>query len=727
MTLRSQTATAPESAASAAIGRTVRQFETFLDRDAERANPSDKPLLAAFRLVAQRLGAATVTDPGETGDGDVRTELERLATANGLLLRDVAVSGGFSIAGDEPLIALRCLAGGPPRPVALLPHRKRWRILDAATMERPEPLDAQTERELLPRAYRISRAFPARPMRKRHLLMFANAVIRLDLASFLLMSLLTGVATSLLAVATGFITTTVIPGREFTLLAEVVVMMILVLLGNAGTRLVAGLTQLRMDGRMGSILRTAAIDRMVRSKAAAIRGMPPPIQMLSARMVEGWHRTIRHVGLSLVAAASIALPSLIVMAALSFGTALIVLAAIAVAASIAAAIVLREMKAMQEGSKGPMGWLSTSYESLAQIDTVRSSHAEAFMFSRWADGFLGTQGRMLNAERIGAGAHALQGALQVVILFVTILTLMITHQLDSDAISVTFVMASMTVAGAATTLVGSFAAMGTLGMQAKMIEPLLADVPPARPLTVVPRLRGAVQVSGVWARREPDGPYVLRNVDFQLKPGQHVGIVGASGSGKSTLVQTILGLLTPDQGVVAYDGIDLRKLDAAGVRRQIGLAGQGSKLFAGSIRDNVKAGLELTDDEIWQALAIAEVAADVSQFGLGLSTVINDADPTMSGGQAQRILLARAIAMRPSIVVLDEATSAIDPPTRERITRSLDRLGVGIIAIAHRLETLVSADCIYVLDQGEIIERGRFDELVARDGEFAKLFALECA
>jgi len=241
----------------------------------------------------------------------------------------------------------------------------------------------------------------------------------------------------------------------------------------------------------------------------------------------------------------------------------------------------------------------------------------------------------------------------------------------------------------------------------------------------VPKLQGGMQLSGIWVRRDPDGPHVLRNVDFQIKPGQHIGICGASGSGKSTMIQTILGLVTPDQGVVSYDGIDLRKLDPAGVRRQIGLAGQGSKLFAGTIRDNVRAGLELSDDDIWSALQTAQVAEEVRSFGLGLSTPINDADPTLSGGQAQRILLARAIAAHPRIVVLDEATSAIDPPTRERITRSLDQLGIGIIAIAHRLETLVSCDCIYVLDAGEIIEKGRFDELMARNGEFAKLFALE--
>lgn len=704
--------------------RSISRFERFLDTNATGASLGERPLLSVFRLIAMRLGTTNVADPGGNGAGSLADELDRLANANGLLVREAAISS-WSRAGEGPFIVERDPETPEARPVALLRKGKRWTIFDPATMDKPQVMDAATGDSLAKRAYRICRAFPARPMRKRDLLLFANQEIRLNLVEFLVVSLLTGIAASLLALATGFVSSTVIPGREFTLLYEVIVMMVLVLVGHAGTRLVSGLTQLRMDGRMGTILRTAAIDRLVRSRSPKVRGMPPPIQMMCARSMEAYHRTVRGIGLSLVSAGAMALPSLVIMSSISAGTAAIVLGVIVAATAVSAVISLREMKAMQIGPGGPMGWMSTSYEALAQVDTVRSSNAEAFMFSRWADGFLTMQQRMLRAEMIGATAQGLQHALQVVLLLCTILALVMTGQLAGGNVSITFVMASMTVAGAATTLVGSFSSLGMLGMQAKMITPLLADEPPARPLVAVPQLRGAVSVRDVYARREAGGPFVLRKIDFDLEPGKHVGICGPSGSGKSTLMQVILGLVEPEQGVVSYDGIDLRKLDAAGVRRQVGLAGQGSKLFAGSIRDNVKAGLDITDEEIWEALAIAQVADDVRGFGLGLSTVINDADPTLSGGQAQRILLARAIAARPAIVVLDEATSAIDPPTRERITKALDELGIGIIAIAHRLDTLVKADCIYVLDNGEITEKGRFDELIARNGTFARMFELE--
>jgi ABC-type bacteriocin/lantibiotic exporter with double-glycine peptidase domain len=709
---------------SSPLTRSIARFERFLDTDSAAAGLGEKPLFAAFRLIALKLDVANVVDPGGTGSGDLTSDLDRLASANGLIIRETTV-GAWVQPGEGPFIVTREALGEEPRPVALMQHGRSWRIFDPSCMYKPQNLDAETRAQLQPRAYRVCRAFPAKPMKKRDLLLFANKEIRVPIVEFLVVSLLTGIAASLLAVATGFVTSTVIPGREFTLLYEVILMMVLVLAGNAGTRLVAGLTQLRMDGRMGTILRTASINRMVRSRNPTLRGMPPPIQMMCARAVEGWHRTIRNMGLSLVAAAAIALPSLCIMASIASGTAMIVLLAILLATAVTGAIAYREMKSMQTGPSGPFGWMSTSYESLAQVDTVRSSNAEAFVFSRWSDGFLSMQQRVLRAEKFGATAQGLQNALQVLILLSTILALMVTGQLEGGKVSITFVMASMTVAGAATTLVGSLASMGMIGMQSKLIAPLLADVPPARPRNVVPRLMGSIQAQGVWARREAGGPYVLRNVDFALQPGQHVGICGPSGSGKSTFIQTILGLVEPEQGVVSYDGIDLRKLDAAGVRRQIGLAGQGSKLFSGTIRDNVRAGLDLTDEQIWETLAITQVADDVRRFGLGLSTVINDADPTMSGGQAQRILLARAIAARPKIVVLDEATSAIDPPTRDRITKALDQLGIGIIAIAHRLDTLVTADCIYVLDEGEVVEKGRFDELLARNGQFAKLFALE--
>src|SRR5690606_30257651 len=181
------------------LSRSLSGFERFLDADAAAMHVTDKPLFGVFRLLAQRLGRSNPIDPAGPADENVAAAIERLANANELLVRGIAVSGAWSCAGEGPLIALRQPQGQPARPVALLRKGKGWSIFDPASMEKPRPLDAALEAELLPKAWRLCRAFPMKPMRKRDLLLFANEEIRHNLVEFLVMSLLTGFATSLLA------------------------------------------------------------------------------------------------------------------------------------------------------------------------------------------------------------------------------------------------------------------------------------------------------------------------------------------------------------------------------------------------------------------------------------------------------------------------------------------------------------------------------------------------
>jgi ABC-type multidrug transport system fused ATPase/permease subunit len=187
------------------------------------------------------------------------------------------------------------------------------------------------------------------------------------------------------------------------------------------------------------------------------------------------------------------------------------------------------------------------------------------------------------------------------------------------------------------------------------------------------------------------------------------------------LLQLVLGLKQPETGAVFLDDVDIRSLDMAAMRRRIGIVGQGATLFPGTLRENVALGLPLSDKAIWEALGLAGMEVDVSNMPLGLSTIIGDTDQLLSGGQVQRLLFARAIAARPRLVVLDEATSALDPAAQATITRSLKQLGVSILAVAHRLETLRECDSICVLDGGEIVQHGSFEELSSAGGPFRSL------
>jgi ABC-type bacteriocin/lantibiotic exporter with double-glycine peptidase domain len=201
-----------------------------------------------------------------------------------------------------------------------------------------------------------------------------------------------------------------------------------------------------------------------------------------------------------------------------------------------------------------------------------------------------------------------------------------------------------------------------------------------------------------------------------------VGIVGASGSGKSTLLRLLLGFETPASGAILYDEQDLGNLDVVSVRRQTGVVLQGGSLFQGDILRNIVGSGLYTYDDALEAIRACGMEEEIEQMPMGLHTVLSEGASTLSGGQRQRLLIARAIVSRPRILFLDEATSALDNPTQRLVAESIRKLNASRLVIAHRLSTVTEADRIIVLDQGKVVQQGRYEELLAaEDGLFAFL------
>ena len=241
----------------------------------------------------------------------------------------------------------------------------------------------------------------------------------------------------------------------------------------------------------------------------------------------------------------------------------------------------------------------------------------------------------------------------------------------------------------------------------------------------LPTVRGDVHFDGLtfgYPGREP----VLRSVDIEVPAGHTVAIVGPTGSGKSTLVRLLLRFFRPESGRVRVDGHDVQALALADLRRAIGLVSQSVYLFPGTVRDNVAYGrTDATDEEVREALRAAEADAFVEALPEGWSTLIGERGQKLSGGQRQRLSLARALLTDPPILVLDEATSAVDNETERAIQRSLERVSADrtTLVIAHRLSTIVGADTIVVLDSGRVVESGTHDALLERGGVYSRLWS----
>lgn len=241
-----------------------------------------------------------------------------------------------------------------------------------------------------------------------------------------------------------------------------------------------------------------------------------------------------------------------------------------------------------------------------------------------------------------------------------------------------------------------------------------------------PELSGAVKVEQLAFSYDRARKPVLRQVSFEARPGDFIGIVGQSGSGKSTLARLLAGLYLPEAGRILFDELDIRQLDLEATRQQIGIITQDVFLLQGSVRENIaygQQGASLAD--IQKAARLACIDDDIQALPLGYHTQIGDGASGLSGGQRQRIALARALFRDPKMLILDEATSALDSITEARVYRQIEQLKATRIVIAHRMSTIRGADQILVMADGEIVERGRHEELMARGGRYQQMYTAQ--
>jgi ATP-binding cassette subfamily C protein len=239
-------------------------------------------------------------------------------------------------------------------------------------------------------------------------------------------------------------------------------------------------------------------------------------------------------------------------------------------------------------------------------------------------------------------------------------------------------------------------------------------------------VKGAVELRHVRFGYDAGAP-VLTDLSLSVEPGEFVALVGPSGSGKSTVLRLLLGFERPEAGSVLIDGVDLSTLNSRLVRQNLGVVLQDAKLLSGTIFENIAAGSDATRDDAWDAARRAGFDKDIEAMPMGMDTYLTDTATTVSGGQRQRLMIARALVRNPRILIFDEATSALDNETQATVSRGVDDLHCTRIAVAHRLSTIRGADRIFYIDGGRVVESGTYDALMAKQGAFAELVKRQVA
>ncbi len=364
-----------------------------------------------------------------------------------------------------------------------------------------------------------------------------------------------------------------------------------------------------------------------------------------------------------------------------------------------------------------------SYALISGVQKIKLSGAEMRAFARWGN-LYAEEARLtynppmfLKINNVLSSAISLAG------------TIMMYWIAVSSGVSVADYYAFNTAYGMVS---GAFISLAGIALTAAQIKPIMDMVGPI--LKAVPeisegkqmitRLSGNIELDNVSFRYDENMPLVIDDLSLKIRPGQYVAIVGATGCGKSTLLRLMLGFESPQKGAVYVDGKDIAAVDLKSLRRNIGVVMQNGKLFTGDIFSNIIISAPwLTMDEAWHAAELSGIAEDIRRMPMGMHTMISEGSGGISGGQRQRLMIARAIAPKPSVLMFDEATSALDNLTQKTVSESLDSLKCTRIVIAHRLSTIKQCDRILVLDKGKIIEDGTYGQLIQRGGFFAELVA----
>jgi NHLM bacteriocin system ABC transporter ATP-binding protein len=360
---------------------------------------------------------------------------------------------------------------------------------------------------------------------------------------------------------------------------------------------------------------------------------------------------------------------------------------------------------------------------LTGIAKLRVAGAEMRAFTVWAGQYSVQKSNAVKAQSAANAVLVFNSASTVLtsmIVFATVVFFMGGSVSTGDFVAFNAAFAQFLFASAGiTTAFTTILQAAPFYERAKPIFQALPEVDTERPDPG--ELRGRVEFNHVSFRYDPDGPLVLDDVSLQAEPGEFIAIVGPSGAGKSSLFRQLLGFEEPETGSVYYDEHDLSEINVQAVRRQMGVVLQNGRMMSGTIFQNIASVSQLTMDEAWEAARMAGFDRDIEMMPMGMFTFLGEGSTTISGGQRQRLMIARAIASRPRILLFDEATSALDNRTQAIVSASLENLKATRIVIAHRLSTIMNADRIYVLKAGRVVQSGTYAELMEQEGPFREL------
>ena len=652
---------------------------------------------------------------------DVNDQLEYVLRPTGLMTREVELEEGWQNDAYGPMLGYLKEAGTA---VALLPGTiYGYYFKDPATGKRTR-ITRKTTRLFSREALCFYQPLPMKKLGIPDLLKYMkNSITHGDLAVIVLATLAVQLVGMIEPRVYSLVTGKILEGHNMNLMAGVGVFLLTSAFAAQLIGLVRSLLMQRINTKTSQAVQASVMMRILslpvsffrRYSSGELSSRAGSVNSLCSMMLNN----ILSIGLSSLLSLLYVAQIFSFAPALVWPSLLIILATVVMSLAVSLVQIGISRKRMKLSAEEQ----GMSYAVMNGIQKIRLSGSEKRVFARW--GRLYAKGAQLEynpplflkINTVITTAISLIGT--IVLYYLAIQTNVGVSQYYA------FTAAYGRVMGAFSALAGIAVSVASIRPVLEMAEPILKAEPEvAADKQPVDRVTGHIEMSHVSFRYEENTPYVLNDLSLDIKAGEYVAIVGRTGCGKSTLVRLLLGFEKPEKGGIFYDRHDLNSIDPRSLRKHIGVVIQNGQLFQGDIFSNITISApDLTLDEAWEAAEMAGIAQDIRDMPMGMQTLISEGQGGISGGQKQRLMIARAVAPKPSILIFDEATSALDNKTQKQVSGALDKLNCTRIVIAHRLSTIRNCDRILVMDKGTIIEEGTYDDLIAQNGHFAELVA----
>ena len=678
---------------------------------------------AACRRVVSELGV-TIENQITYQQNTARSPIEQFARAARVQTREVTLESGWWKNDCGHLLGW---VDDERTPVAMIRGRRGYTAYvqhDVARFEKI-PVDAAFAARLAPRSVTFYPSLPARAIKGRDLLKVAFRGSRPDLLKTLAATILISGLNLVTPLVIALITSTVVPLADVDLAYALGLGLLLAAISAALIGVVSGLAFLRVETRSGYFLLAAFVDRTLQlpstffreTNAGDLAQRVMAIEQIRSKLTQSVIMSLTsfvsgfsYVGLMFTYDTTLAL----------YASGL-VLGLVGGLVTIGALLARREY--VESVSKGELD--ATALDLITGVRQVRLQGSSARMIAKLLER-LGDVARQAYITQILSAILTLFTRVYPLAATLTIFAVF-AYSLQKGGATITdaqFLGFNAALGGffACTTLIGmTFNSMVSIIPMYQRLRPLMEAVPEiAENMPSPGRLEGRIELRNIKFRYDGDLPLVLDGVDMYADPGECIAVVGQTGCGKSTLLKIILGLEKAEEGSVYFDGIELESVDAAQVRSQLGVVMQSNTLTGGNVRSTILGlGTDKSIEVAWDAARLVQMEQEIDDMPMGMLTMVSAG--SLSGGQAQRLLIARALVGNPRILLLDEATSALDDKSQAAVTESIMRLGATRVIIAHRLSTILEADRIYVLDKGCVVQTGTFEELNSVPGLFREL------